>query len=411
MSHRLLTLSLILTVSYWIQAKENFIPCVVVTSIGDTLTGMIDYQNWDLSPESIRFCRKLGDEVVVYQPSDIKMFQADGDVYVGIEADIENSSRLAESISYQPALQIKRKSVFLRALVIGPKSLYHYKDSKTDDLFYIKVDSTYKLLGYKLYHNDENDVNSVRELKKYVGQLIYYMSDRPELKKTIQSVQYTRYNLTALFIAYNKLVRPTVSNQIKKVVFKINYGVSAAATINSIHFTGTGFPELVLQTYSPGLSFTPGVFVEFVEPRNRGRWSIYSELLYTSYKFDTQYDDGNRIFKTNIDFGYLKLYNLLRYRILIPNGALFVNGGFSIGTIIHEINNQQRISKINSSWNETGKALEDIYRQELGLVFGAGVKHNHITLETRYAFGGGMSPYILLGSETRSSSILVSYSF
>jgi hypothetical protein len=411
MSHRIFAVSLILTMSYWIQANENFIPGMVVTSMGDTLTGMIDYQNWDQSPESIRFCRKLDDKVVIYKPFDVKLFQVDGDIYIGTEADVETSTRQVKLISSEPAMQLTRKSVFLRTLVTGTKSLYHYKDSNTEDLFYIKVDSTYKLLGYKLYLNDENDVNSVRELKKYVGQLIYYMRDQPELKKTIQSVQYTRYNLTSVFIAYNKLVQPTISNQIKKEKFKINYGISTAATINSIHFTGTGFPELVLVAYSPGLSFTPGLFVEFVEPRNLGRWSIYSELLYVSYKFDSQYDEGNSIFKTNLDFGYLKLYNLLRYRILLPNGALFVNGGFSMGSIIHEINDQQRISKINSSWNVTGRALEDIYRHELGLVFGAGIIYKHFTLETRYAFGSGMSPYLLLGSQTRSSSIVASYNF
>ncbi len=411
MTHRIFTLLLLLTVSNLIQAIENFIPGVVVTSVGDTLTGMVDYQNWEFSPESIRFCKKQGDKVLVYQPTDVKMFQVDGDVYVGTEAEIENSSRLNESISYDPALQLKRKSVFLRALVIGEKSLYYYKDSNTDDLFYLKIDTTYQLLGYKLYHNDINDVNSVREYKKYVGQLIYYMSDRPELKKTIEGVQYTRYNLTALFNAYNKLVRPTKFNQIKKIKFKVNYGLIAGASINSIHFTGTEFPELVLPTYSPGLSFTPGIFVEFVEPRNRGRWSICSELLYATYKFGGSYDDGSRIFNTNIDFGYLKLNNLLRYRILLQNGVLFVNGGFSMGNILHEINDQERISKNNSDWNENGKALNDIYRFEMGFLFGAGIIYKHFTLETRYAFGGGMSPYIILGSETRSSNILVSYSF
>lgn len=411
MKHRIFTLLLLLTISNWTQAIENFIPGMVVTSGGDTLSGMVDYHNWDLSPKSIRFCKKQGDQVIVYHPSEVKMFKVDGDIYVVTEVDIEISSRRNESFSYDPALQLKRKSVFLRALVIGDKSLYYYKDLNTDDLFFIKIDSTYQLLGYKLYHIDINDVNSVSEHRKLVGQLLYFMRDRPELKKTIEGVQYSRYNLTALFNAYNKLVMPNKLNQIKKEKFKVNYGLVAGASINTIHFTGTAFPELVLPTYSPKLSFTPGVFVEFVEPRNRGRWSICSELLYATYKYSSSYNDGSHIFNTNIELGYIKLNNLLRYRILLQNVALFVNGGFSMGNIIHEINNQERIYKYNSNWIENVKALDEINRFELGYLFGAGIKFKHITMETRFAFGDDMSPFVALGSQARSSSILFSYSF
>jgi len=114
---------------------------------------------------------------------------------------------------------------------------------------------------------------------------------------------------------------------------------------------------------------------------------------------------------SNIDLSYLKMYNLLRYRIPYQHGALFVNGGFSIGAIVNEINDQQRISKNNPDWNESGLALVGIHRSEVGLVLGAGMKYKRITLETRFAVGGGMSPYPGLGSQTRSNSLQVSYSF
>jgi len=384
---------------------------MVVTSIGDTLTGMVDYQNWIQSPDSIQFYSTLNDKVVIYRPSDIKMFQVDGDTYVGAEVDIENSSRQLDWLSHESTLQLTRKSVFLRALVTGPRSLYHYKGSTTENLFYIKEGSIYTLLVYKLFYNDAKDVPTVRTLNKYIGQLLYYMSDRPEMQKYIQNVTYDIHSLTAVFNSYNKFDKATMSNQHKREKININYGLTAAATINSIHFTGADFPEFVIPKYSQGLTFTPGIFIEFVEPRNRGRWALYSELIYSTYKFEGNYDDGYDLIKSTMDFGYLKMYNLLRYRILLQNGCLFVNGGISIGGIIHEINEQERISKNNSDWNETGKALNEIYRMELGLVFGAGIKYKHITFESRYAIGGGMSPYPGLGAQTRSNSILVSYNF
>ena len=411
MTRRLLALSLILTIALCAQANKNFMPGMVVTSLGDTLTGLIDYQNWDQSPESIMFCRQLDDEVVLYRPTDLKLFKVAGEIYVGTEIDIENSSRQIEQLSFEPTLQLSRKSVFLRALVIGPRSLYHFKDSNSNDLFYIEIDSTYKLLGYKLYYNFANDVKNVRVLNKFIGQLNYYMNDQPKLKKTIQNVTYTTNSLTTLFNSYNKLVNPNMSYQRIMPMFKINYGLSAVAAINTIRYSGSIFPELVNLKSSPEFSYTPGIFIEFIEARNRGRLSLYSEFLYTTYKHNEHHENNRFMYRTNLEYSYLEMCNLLRYRILINNASLFVNGGALIGYLMHEINNNQLSSEINPVWHNNGTIIYDIKKYEIGMVFGGGIIYKHITLEARSVVGDGMSKYINLKSETRSNSLSVSYRF
>ncbi len=78
---------------------------------------------------------------------------------------------------------MEEQTVFLRTLVAGPKSLFHLKDDKGKNQFYISKEETYVLLINYRYWADERLMDKVITKARYKQLLINYLDQCPEVNR------------------------------------------------------------------------------------------------------------------------------------------------------------------------------------------------------------------------------------
>lgn len=393
-----------------VHAQNLTTPCIAVTAKGDTLVGKVLDENWDENPSSIWFSEN-GDSFKTYLPADLQSFRVGDDVYLSAEVDVELSSRASESLSYKTKMRLKQKSVFLKVLVLGPKSLYYYKDESSNDFFYIRNDSTYKLLEYKRIYDYTNGKTTVLENKRYVGQLTLYLMDRPDLQEAINKVDYTKNSMLSLFEKYYKDKGAAKLLESSKDKVKTHFGVFAGPTNNVILFSGMAFPEFTHGLAPTKTTITPGVFVEITEPRNFGRWSLYNDIQYDSYHFASTITMNSDNINTRLDLDFLKWNILMRYKVLVGNYSVYVAGGAFLAFLIHEVNIQKTESILTGSTVSTNKALASIHYPFGNTVFATGILYQKWSIEGRIGVGGSISPYTYLRMDTGNACLLVGYRF
>lgn len=397
-------------------SQEKYLPGYVINLKGDTTIGLIDYRNWKVNPSRINFREKIDNNQIVYKPSDISEFKVKDEIYVSAVVDIETSLIKDEQLSNDPAIHLKKDTVFLQTIIKGSKSLYYYYNYDRD-FFYIKSEADFQLLKYKRYLKEAGGQSSVVQNKAYLGQLAVYLSGCPDVESKLNTTDYIERDINSLFSSYFKCTNGEILFKKEAEKISVNFGLLAGVSITSLEFHGSGHKYLLETDYNKSINPSGGLFCEFVLPRNQGKWSIYNELLYSAYNVNGSYEeytsaDIYSITSTELGFTYLKINNLVRFKYPVGKLYLFVNGGITNGFIIGETNSKSVFTKFHTQeTTEKDVALEDTRQHEMGLIIGLGLKARRYSLETRFETGNGMSKFVDLTGATRRIYLLLGYRF
>lgn len=388
-----LLLVFILLISVSFSFSQEVKKAYIITLKGDTIHGYMDMSNWGMNPSKILFKTYPGDVGTSYDPYDIRQFGMNGEIWQGGFVDVELSSRDINNLSTTADLYLEKDLVFLQALIKGEKSLYLYSKG-VHELFYIKRDTIFELLAYKKYLKDESKAddyitkNVIRENKRYLGQLIVYFEDCPEIKSKINKTKYEKEDLERLFYQYYDCVQ-TDFVKLKPVKnISLDMGLTLGYGFTTIDFKYIG--ELatfrpIEPTDSKIISF--GASLELSRPVSAPKWSIYNDLtVVTGYKYsiDTTGHAENYDFHEYFDYTThaWKLVNMLRYKHFTGDVILFANAGlsseFMFGKCYWQMDKQSIL--INK------QVFSDTYKKTMyvaGLSVGAGVAYKHLSLELR----------------------------
>ena len=66
-------------------SQKNYLPGKVITLQHDTLTGYIDYRNWEVNPKIITFKKEITSDEITYTPLEISGFQVSDENYLSAE--------------------------------------------------------------------------------------------------------------------------------------------------------------------------------------------------------------------------------------------------------------------------------------------------------------------------------------
>lgn len=398
-------------------SQEKFVSGYVVDQLGDTLRGYIDYRNWGINPEKVLFKVDLNSDSKVFTPADIREFSVNGEIYFAATVDVETTPTGTDDLKFDAELKIEKQTVFLQTLVNGDKSLFFLKTDKGRENFYIKENGMFTLLIYKRYLKNQQGTSVAIENKRFLGQLTYYLKDCAEIESKIKKTEYTITGLMRLFSAYGKCTSSNISFEKKEDKFGFELLAIAGCSFTNLSFSGKDFAYLEFAGYEQSTNVSLGASFNIILPRNNGKWSIYNELLFSSFSVDGFYNDYESDLKyvkyyTKLEYSYLKMNNMIRFKYPFGHFSLFVNGGMSNGFVISEKNYLKRESMFYTIENtEETKAIEEIRKYEQGYVLGLGSSYKNISLELRYEKGNGMSSFKNLNSTTKRIYLLVGYKF
>lgn len=386
--------------------QENYLPATTIGLNGDSTKGYIDYQNWKRNPEQIYFKHKTDSIKFTLTAHDIAGFKVSDEIYVSAMVKTEISPDRTDMLSYFSELLIQPDTVFLQAKVQGDRSLYFLENKTGKGQFYIKTDTAFELLIYKKYLKKQNGNNIIIENNLFKGQLAIYLQDCPEIRKLINNTKYTQQSLEKLFGYYYSCTQSATDFIKPTEKTATEFGILAGVSLTSIRIRTSNnyYSHLVKTDYGISPYVSAGLFFSIVLPRNRRKFSIYNELIYTSYNLEGQYTSSKNVtIDTRFGYSYIKMNNLLRYSY--PEGKVFVffNGGFSNGIAINEIN----VKKVNGA--EVSKALEITRKHEQGLLLGGGIKTNRFSYEIRFERGNGISNKVTTSTITNRFFFIVGY--
>lgn len=420
----ILTSVLNLTYAQSLKSQSNYLDGSIIDLEGDTIKGLINYLNWDKNPDFIEFM-KIGDSHArILTPLLIKEFHVADEIYESATIEVDESSYKIEDLDYDPKLKLKERTVFLQVIFRGSKSLCYYKDDDSKEHFFIGAGLGYELLVYKTYLKKVDNYTNVIENKKYAGQLVLYLDNCPALKNEIARCEYDKKNLSALFDKYYECIEEKESHKKQKDKVKVNAGVFVGMSYATIScgandLYASNYTKFLRAEYDWSLNLSGGISIDFILPRNLGRWSINNEFIYTSYNITGKYEYyfyNENEYKYNIielGYSYIKMNNMVRFRIPIEAQFLYINLGISNGFAFSETNYEQTVTKWSSEILEIeeGLALANTRKYEQGLLFGLGGKYKNFSIEFRFELSNGMSDYEALSTSVRRFYSFLGYTF
>ncbi|EPR65659.1 outer membrane beta-barrel protein [Cyclobacterium qasimii] len=396
-------------------SQEKYLPGYVKTLDGEIVPGLIDYRNWDNNPKNVFFKQEQQGIAEVYKALDIAEFGVLDEIYVGAVVEKEVTTNTVYVHSESSALQVRMDTVFLQTLVGGEKSLLGMKSSGKQN-FYIKEGNNYTLLKYKWFLVEQNGTQLKDENLTYKRQLASYLGNCLHMIAPLEGASYDSKSLENIFLKYYECTGgvPAFRKVREKVIVEL--GIVTGASSTSLSFYQTeGFEDLLSFNFPSTYDLVAGVFLDVLLPRNERKWSIYNELLYTSYTVSGSFQDitnenDYRNVEGKLGFGYLKVNNMLRYRYQLDNFKVFVNGGISNGFALSETNKKSTFRKFyTSETNDDGKILKETRSYEQGVIIGLGATKGRLTGEFRYERGNGMSAYTAFGVRVERYFLLLNY--
>ena len=418
---KLFILVLILLLVNTTYCQKNFLPGYVINLKGDSVKGFINYRNWDTNPKKIDFKKSADGKIAYITPAGIKEFGVADESYKSGIVEVDESYNDLISLTYSEEFKYRVDTAFLQTLVQGVKSLYRYKDLKGKEQFFIGQTTGFELLQYKEYYKNVNGVKNIATNNRFIGQLCYYLRDCPEIAKLTAHTKYTGSSLTYLFQEYNNCANKEASFVLKKKKASNDFGILAGLSVTKITFKGKNNDDLVDAEYSLSKNFSFGLFLDWIlKSRLQNRWSIYNEFLLATFKTGDQYSKDSQVESgytkndISLEYSYLKVNNMLRYRYFTgTNISVFIDAGVSNGFVVKSTNHKE-ITKVLTSppttLVEKGDALDDT-KYEMGITAGVGSSFQKISFEIRYESSTGISSYVDLKSPVKRIYFLFGYRF
>jgi hypothetical protein len=412
-----------------VSAQVDYRPGYVISSQGDTIQGSIDYRNWLQNPRAISFRPSAQSVDHTYKPLEIRAFGVAGDVYESAIVQVDVSPTSVGELSENPEPQLVSDTAFIRALITGEKSLFLYHTSNhhsgKNEQLYIRNNGQWELLIYKKYlrkktDSRQNTQDFVASNNRYVRQLAVYLQECPSIQKKMRGLRYGGANLERLFRTYYQCTTATPAYEKKPDKQLLEFGVLAGGVLTSIKFKvadGTRYSPFAPASFSNDFTFTGGLFLDIVRARNNRKWSLNNELVYTSFESETTNytqiptDFSHLYTRINLEYSYLKLNTMVRFKYPVGKVYLFANAGISNGIMLSGSDRRTDVRKLSGSTTMTeSKAFDNgVESYELGFLGSLGARYQRYAFETRYERTQGMINYTGMGARLTKVAFLLSY--
>jgi hypothetical protein len=393
-----LLISFLYTVN--LSAQLEILEGYIISREGDTIRGYIDYNHWTSTPAEISFRKLMNRPGTQYSPADIKGFAVKGEIYKSAVVDI--AAIPGSATPGLSELKTVRDTVFLQAVILGPRSLWMYSDRSHKESFYIDPDGKIQWLVYQEYSQGINGQFILTENSKFRGQLTAYLEDWPDIQSKVKGIKYNSKVLYKLFLDYYafKGSGSTFSSRFYRTFYdpgnqkdRIGIQFGPIAGISHTRFLPGGvFNDYIQSTdFTSSTNMTGGLFADFSFAKTHNRLSVYNELYYSSYYVTGYYSlylnsQNFSNYSSEIGISTVRLSHMLRYQY--PVGKFFVFGNLGISYPVYRIS-ENNFVRIEKAYNSPVKITEgQVYDtgklSDKAVNLGLGVKYGKLSAEFRY---------------------------
>ena len=379
-----------LTMSAGAQQKtDDFI----VTNSGDTIRGVITPVTQQRNPDRIEFRKIVNGPATNYKPFEIREFRIGEEHFVSAAVQIEADVK-TQNDPYSKSQWVKSQdTVFLQTIVGGSKSVYILITPEGSRFMYVLQNGTFELLSYrKTIITTQAGLLAISESKLYQGQLAAYLKECPNLESKIRKTTYEKRSMQLLFLEYYKCIGQTVKFARPASGGLIQWGIEGGVTSMSLSFTSV-IPNLNNASFKVPVAPTAGLFLTIGAPGKLDRFSLHNELLYTSYtatsdKRRTTSPNSYDEYHSEIGQSFIKMNNLLRYRIPVSKLSVTLNAGLS--TTLFQLSSKNTLStnRVNNGSTQTLMPSEaapgGFVKRGTWFMLGAGITFNKWSIEFRY---------------------------
>jgi len=210
----LILLISLISLNAFSQKKDIYQPGYIVKQSGDTVKGYVEYLDWEISPDTIRFKKSLSDFPQQYSSSDLKSFGLpEKDEYFDsklVQIDfLKNGHILGDPLIYNS----KKYNIFFKQVIIADScSLFQMVDEESRMRLFIEKDQTFgELLHYSLIYYNKNGLKNNSNNDMYKSQLSFVNK-----VKNPNSLPYSTVKIANVIEKYNHSVKSYIYYKYRK---------------------------------------------------------------------------------------------------------------------------------------------------------------------------------------------------
>jgi hypothetical protein len=224
------------------KAQSNYKPGYAITTKGDTLRGLIDYQDWEGNPKLFRFKTTPTADVqrlTAANTSYVEISQLDA--YQKYKVDISTDNTDIQHLETFRDTSFRTDTVFLKIIQKGKNvTLYSYTDHlKTR--FFVKettsAEAPYELT-YRIFKRDFTTFNDNKYIKQLFDLTAKFNTDDETAAKIIEGAEYKKEDILKAVSAINNISSAEYKLKYKdktRVLFFAGAGASIATfTLSSV---------------------------------------------------------------------------------------------------------------------------------------------------------------------------------
>lgn len=390
-----LVLSLFLLCQTAAFSQVRFERGYIIDNEGQRRECLIRNWDWKFNPEEFVYKFSPEGESLTGNLTSVKEFGVPGEfkfVSMLVQIDITPDDISTVSIDRNPSFT--KKIIFLKELISGKASLYHYETEKFQRFFYTVNDSAIQQLIYKKYKLRTGDGYQMATNTAFKQQLFNEVNCGNIKAESLKFLNYNKSDLTKYFIQYNKCADPqfVTTRAVKKSIFNLKVTPGLSFTTLKISNFANGYSEV---NFGSQISPRLGAEAEFILPYNRNKWGIVLEPAYQYFKAEKQVNTRT----ASIDYSSIEfLAGVQHYFFIGESTRIFLHGAVVIDAAIISNN-------IKSQFNSEIKAAPS-----RNFSLGAGWCFKKSSIEMRYYTNRNLlNNYIAWSSDFTRVSVIFAY--
>ncbi|MBF6609393.1 MAG: outer membrane beta-barrel protein [Flavobacterium sp.] len=383
------------------SAQIRWEPGYFIDNAGQRTEGLIQNRDWNDNPTSFQYKVSADSPEIKRTIEDVQEFSIAGQSkYIRATVDMERASNKLGDYQTDKQPVFKSETLFLKVLVQGENTLYHYTESGLSKFFFSNNDTGITQLIYIKYRRYIDYIQGYEEgtfeNNQYKNQLWNHVKcDDTELK-SIERLKYDRQDLVNYFLKVNGCYATQAEADFVAPRPKGDFNLRLEAGYSMYkHSVTRNIARFSSEISDSGANF--GMEAEYILPTNKQKWAVIVGVNINNFEGEQEIPsnsiNGESITATH---NFIQVPAGMRHYMYLNKTSKFFATGALVINIVHE----GKLDYRSSTDFEADPYVYNFY-------FGLGYEYGRFSAEARIFTPSGIVNN--LESKFHKSGIAVRY--